>query len=198
MVGKVSKAFYSRGWDVLPHECEIGLASTCVPGSLGVFGAAGAAASEYARELRHSRSSRKQSSSLSSESRSHRHLSSSSIATPDATWDPMIEEVHANPDDKDKVKAGTESKSAVDVNSCSGDSADRDAGYSGKRALDCAAGRGEGVIGGSHRRESGVGWFLLGVGVGVAVASVAAVVVSNRSGVGGTKRYLADGRSAPL
>ena len=45
---QVREAFDSRGWSILPHECEIGLASACAPGSSGVVGAAGAAACEFA------------------------------------------------------------------------------------------------------------------------------------------------------
>lgn len=52
---QIKKAFSSRAWKILPHECEIGLTSTCAPGSSGVFGAASAAAGEYARQQRRER-----------------------------------------------------------------------------------------------------------------------------------------------
>lgn len=50
---QVKESFSSRGWNVLPHECEISLASTCV--AAGVIGAAGAAACEYALARRRNR-----------------------------------------------------------------------------------------------------------------------------------------------
>ncbi|CAM9689268.1 unnamed protein product, partial [Hapterophycus canaliculatus] len=53
LVDKVRQSFSARGWKVLPHECEISLASTCV--AAGVIGAAGAAACEYALARRRNR-----------------------------------------------------------------------------------------------------------------------------------------------
>ncbi|CAM9995335.1 unnamed protein product [Ascophyllum nodosum] len=50
LVGKVREAFAKRGWKILPHVCEINLASTCESSSSGILGAAGAAASDYARK----------------------------------------------------------------------------------------------------------------------------------------------------
>lgn len=52
IVIKVREAFANRGWKVLPHECEIALASTSGSSSSGVLGAAYAAMSDYAREVR--------------------------------------------------------------------------------------------------------------------------------------------------
>ncbi|CAM9495726.1 unnamed protein product [Ectocarpus sp. 6 AP-2014] len=53
LLEKVRKSFSSRGWKVLPHECEIDLAKTCV--DAGVIGAAGAACCEYALSVRRPR-----------------------------------------------------------------------------------------------------------------------------------------------
>lgn len=53
LLAQVRSSFSSRGWKVLPHECEIDVASTCV--AAGVVGAAGAAACEYARARRRNR-----------------------------------------------------------------------------------------------------------------------------------------------
>lgn len=49
---KVREAFANRGWSILPHECEIALASTSGSSSSGVLGAAYAAMSDYARDVR--------------------------------------------------------------------------------------------------------------------------------------------------
>eukprot|EP00752_Nemacystus_decipiens_P009566 g8546.t1 len=53
LVDKVRSAFSSKGWNVLPHECEIDVASTCV--AAGVIGAAGAASCEYSLARRRNR-----------------------------------------------------------------------------------------------------------------------------------------------
>ncbi|CAM9983586.1 unnamed protein product, partial [Sphacelaria rigidula] len=70
LVEKVQAEFATRGWNILPHECQIETASVCAPGSSGLVGAGGCAAAEYARqvrrEMRRSRSSREGSDRRSS------------------------------------------------------------------------------------------------------------------------------------
>ncbi|CAN0356825.1 unnamed protein product, partial [Laminaria digitata] len=135
LVDKVRGAFYSRGWNILPHECEIGLASACASGSSGVVGAAGAAACEFALAARRS-------------SRGKRMSSSSSLTSRAAERKPAVSPCEAN---RDSAAAAAAAGASAATASAAGATA---AGENGKAVEGHGSGKanGNGSTAGAERR----------------------------------------------
>lgn len=178
---------------MLPHECEIGLAATCSPGSAGVVGAAGAAASEYTRETR--RGSRR--SSLCNprlQEESHGDMSSSGIdgaggrgggrGTGAENFDRNGVENGAG-NGGGGVEGGLE-WSVGEAILESGRRGMPDADKGGPASGACVPGfqeaAGKGGVGDGGGGGGRMGWFLLGAGVGALVASVAVVAWARGGG----------------